>query len=374
MELPESSDVDVSRLARVFADKTNSYKFYWFLAILDSLKENDQSVIVLKDIALRMVANVWYPLDFFKLSFGKQDRFKAIADLVSTRVTVDNSKNSPPLFDQLKAKLSQEDLHIVYGMVNERVRYVPYRFVRPFLDELIVVEDKGDNIKNAVINFSNNLFKSDSKRVMYRFLKDSIEISDTWKAYLQRHQGILRGFTYWHLLQFLQKNNPNVIGLPDKLFKRADRDFKIASSFWNTYLQANSGLVCIYSGQAITKQNISLDHFLPWSYVVHDQIWNIIPTTRQVNSAKNDALPSIDLYFENYSQLQFAGFQFHAQNSPKKFLEDYSILFNQSIGDIYSQPFEYFREGLKRTILPQLQMAQNLGFSYPFKCPEHLKQ
>ena len=209
---------------------------------------------------------------------------------------------------------------------------------------------------------------------MYRFLKDSIEINDVWKSYLQKHQGILRGFTYWHLLQFLQKNNPNVIGLPDKLFRRTDRDFKLASPFWNAYLQNNPDLVCIYSGQTITKQNISLDHFLPWSYVVHDQIWNIIPTTKQVNSAKNNSLPSIELYFESYAKLQFSGFQFHIQNTPKKFLEDYSILFNQSIEEIRNQPFEYFREGLKRTILPQLQMAQNLGFSYPFKCPEYLKQ
>ena len=157
MQLPDSAEVNVSRLSAVFSDITNSYKFYWFLAILDSLKENNQSVITLKDIALRMVANVWYPLDFFKLSFGKQDRFKAIADLISTRMVVDNTKNSPALFEQLKVKLSQDDLHTVYGMVDERVRYVPYRFVRPFLNELIDVEDRGDNVKKAVIDISNNL-------------------------------------------------------------------------------------------------------------------------------------------------------------------------------------------------------------------------
>lgn len=211
MELPESSELDISRLARVFADKTNSYKFYWLLSILDDLKENDRSLISLNDLALRMVANVWYPLDFFKLSFGKQDRFKAIADFVSTRMIVDNSKNSSPLFEQLKDKLSQPDLQTVYSMVDERVRYVPYRFIRPFLDELIVVEDKGDNVKNAIKHFSNSLFAVEPNRVVYRFSKDSIEISPVWKDYLQKHQALLRGFTYWHLLRFLQKTTPPLL-------------------------------------------------------------------------------------------------------------------------------------------------------------------
>lgn len=32
MELPASSQLDVARLTTVFADTTNSYKFYWLLA------------------------------------------------------------------------------------------------------------------------------------------------------------------------------------------------------------------------------------------------------------------------------------------------------------------------------------------------------
>ena len=366
MELPESDGLDVSRLARVFADKTNAYKFYWFLAILDSLKENGQSQISVRDLSLRMIAQVWYPLNYFKLSFGKQDKFKAISDYVSERIDVDNSTNSRPLFDQLRNQLSASDLDEVYKMADGRTRYVPYRFVRPFLAEMITVEDVADNVKNAIIHFSNSLFDSDPERIMYRFLGDSIEISDVWKTYLQKHQYILRGFIFWHLVRFLQKNNPNVTGLTEKLDKPGQRDLKVASRFWKGYLAENPGLHCIYSGQIITATNLSLDHFLPWSFVAHDQIWNIIPTPKPVNSAKGDRLPSLDLYFDSYAQMQYDGFSFYIERSDETILEDYHVLFSQHIESIKQQPFSEFKERLARQILPQMQTAQNLGFFYPF--------
>ena len=366
MELPESEGLDVGRLARVFADKTNAYKFYWFLAILDSLKENGQSQISTRDLSLRMIAQVWYPLNYFKLSFGKQDTFKAISHYVSERINVDNSTNSRPLFEQLQNQLSASELAEVYKMVDGKTRYVPYRFVRPFLAELIVVDDIGDNVKNAVVQFSNSLFTSDPDRVMYRFLGDSIEISDVWKAYLQKHQYILRGFIFWHLVQFLQKNNPNVIGLSEKLEKPGVRVLNTANKFWKGYLNENPGLQCVYSGQIITVTNLSLDHFLPWSFVAHDQLWNIIPTPKSVNSAKGDKLPSLDLYFDNYAQMQYDGFNFYVEHGNQKILEDYHILFAQHIESIQQQPFSEFKERLARQILPQMQTAQNLGFFYPF--------
>ena len=73
MFLPEHNQLDIGKLSSVFRDTTNSYKFYWFLSILDSLRDNGESIISQKDITLRMLANVWYPLDYFKLSFGKRD-------------------------------------------------------------------------------------------------------------------------------------------------------------------------------------------------------------------------------------------------------------------------------------------------------------
>jgi len=360
MQLPQSDRLDIAKLASIFSDTTNSYKFYWLLAILDSLRETNQTRLSMRDLSLRMVASVWYPLDYFKLSFGKQDGFKPIADFVSERIMVDNGPTAPSLFKQLNAYLSPADLTQLHRKVSVLRDWVPYRFIRPFFAQ----ETRGlldQHVNTRIAELANQTGKAP-----YRFIGDEIEINADWATYLQQHQAILRGFTFWHLVRFLQKHNPNVIGLSEKLEKPGVRVLNTANKFWKEYLKANTTLTCIYSGQTITTANLSLDHFLPWSFVAHDQLWNIIPTPKSVNSAKNDWLPSIELYFKGYVQQQFNGFQFHAQNGHDRLLEDYSVLFGQSLNAIQQQPFAWFRERLERAVLPQLQMAQNLGFSYPF--------
>lgn len=42
MLLPDDERLDIAKLASVFSDTTNSCKFYWLLAILDSLRKNGQ--------------------------------------------------------------------------------------------------------------------------------------------------------------------------------------------------------------------------------------------------------------------------------------------------------------------------------------------
>jgi hypothetical protein len=136
--------------------------------------------------------------------------------------------------------------------------------------------------------------------------------------------------------------------------------------FWKEYLKETPQANCIYSGQEITPQNLSLDHFLPWSFVAHDQLWNIIPTPKNVNSAKSDWLPSIELYINDYVYTQFKVFEFYIKKENFKIIEDYSILFSQSSEFIKLIAFDDFKENLKKHILPQIQTARNMGFSYPF--------
>jgi hypothetical protein len=359
-QLPESNTVNVAALSAVFIDTTNSYKFYWFLAILDSLRDNNNPRMIMHDLSLRMLASVWYPLDYFKLSFGNRDSFKPIATFVSQHLSVDNSPNAAPLIKQLSSLPTLEQAKL-QRLVKKLINWVPYRFIRP----MFALETRGlhDPKVNALVIASAN----DSTRAPYRFEGACIVIHDIWLHYFQQHQTILRGFIYWHLVRFLQKNNPNVTGLTEKLEKPGVRDLATANRFWKTYLAAHSGLTCIYSGQLVTATNLSLDHFLPWSFVAHDQLWNIIPTSKSVNSAKNNLLPSLERYFEPFTRLQFDAFQFHAAIGHGKLLEDYHLLFAQDLGTIQQMTYSQFREEIQRQVVPRLQTAQNLGFIYPFE-------
>src|SRR5262249_26776775 len=142
---------------------------------------------------------------------------------------------------------------------------------------------------------------------LYRFVshpENSIEIQKNWFEYLQKHLRILTGFCLWHLLQYLQKNNPNVPNIARKIFEPKQRELKQARIFWDMVFNQLELIQCIYSNQVIQKNQFSLDHFLPWSFVTHDSLWNIIPTQKSVNSAKGDNLPDMKLYFDSFAQLQ----------------------------------------------------------------------
>lgn len=363
--LPQNDDLDVAKLSSVFSDTTNSYKFYWFLSILDSLQENDNTLISYNDIAVRMIANVWYPLNYFKLSFGKQDGFKQVAEFVNDKIKIDDKVNSLQLFSQIYSKMTEEELKELSHRIRELLRWVPYRFIRPYFSE----ETRGfpdHQVNNKIVELCNQNFENNSQKVIYRFHANHIELNQNWIQYFNKHQIIIRGFIFWHLIKFLQKNNPNVVGLSEKLEKPQQRNLKQANTFWKDYLKENSQLKCIYTGQDITVQNMSLDHFLPWSFVVHDKIWNIIPTPQNINSSKNNWLPSTEHYIDSFINTQFKAFRFHLERKNSKLLEDYTLLFGMEENQMKDFKEDDFSTILKKQILPQIQMAKNMGFNYPF--------
>lgn len=362
MQLPSADDIDITNLSRVFSKTTNSYKFYWFLAILDSLQATGETRMAMRDLSLRMVATVWYPLAYYRLSFGVQDQFREIAGTVATYLSVDVSPTAPDLLTQLQTQLTAAQQTSIYKRVGDLLRWVPYRFLRPFFDaDLQGLPDS--QVNRAIADLS-----SRRRHAPYRFEGSDLVVNDTWGDYWQKHQYILRGFIQWHLLRFLQKNNPNVPAISEKLDRPITRNFKIATPFWTDYLKHNPATSCIYSGQPITAADLSIDHYLPFSFVAHDQLWNLLPTTRAVNSAKNDRLPDTDLYFSAFARLQFDAFHFHTSSDKGslKRLEDYSTLFRESLDVIRTYPFDTFQERLKQTMMPQLQTARNMGFAYPF--------
>ena len=103
--------------------------------------------------------------------------------------------------------------------IDHLLRWVPYRFIRPFFEE----ETKG--LKDPAVNtkikiLANEASKKEPWRCPYYFSDTGIVINEPWKEYLIMHRFILESFTYWHLCQFVQKNNPDAIGIAEKLFKQ----------------------------------------------------------------------------------------------------------------------------------------------------------
>lgn len=250
--------------------------------------------------------------------------------------------------------------------------YVPYRFLRPFFGmELRGINDR--TINQQIVLKSDVAFNSFHAPCLYRFVKrDEIEIHPTWYEYLKQHLMILRGFCLWHLVNYVQKNNPNVPNVAGKLFEPQQRDLKQGRMFWRTVLEKETGLMCIYSSQPLQKDAFSLDHFLPWSFVSHDLLWNLVPVPKSINSSKNNCLPDLNLYFKPFAILQYRGVQLISRlPRTEKLLEDYITLFRIGANaELLEMKYDAFEKLLYDTLAPQVQIASNMGFSTQWRYRE----
>jgi CRISPR/Cas system Type II protein with McrA/HNH and RuvC-like nuclease domain len=42
----------------------------------------------------------------------------------------------------------------------------------------------------------------------------------------------------------------------------------------------------------LKEEEISIDHFIPWSYIYSDDLWNLVITSKSYNSTKTNKRPS----------------------------------------------------------------------------------
>ncbi|MBM6861925.1 hypothetical protein H9X78_15930, partial [Clostridium saudiense] len=118
------------------------------------------------------------------------------------------------------------------------------------------------------------------------------------------------------------------------------------------------------------KNLMSIDHFIPWSFIGHDMIWNLIPTFKNINSRKSDNLPEWEIYFDKFAKQQYRLFCFLRINASKykKILEDYLEIFNNyDINNITNKEnsisYNDFYINMLHTVQPLYQIAYNQGFT-----------
>lgn len=124
----------------------------------------------------------------------------------------------------------------------------------------------------------------------------------------------------------------------------------------------------IYSERQL-GDNFSIDHFLPWSFVVHDLLWNLTPVEPVTNSCKSDILPDLDFYLPRLAKLHFNAIAI-ARKRPK-FLEDYTDCFKQDAESLLRLGETGFLLKYREVLAPQAQIAVNQGFQSGWRLPHN---
>jgi len=337
-------------LNSVFQSVTNSYKYYWWLAILRILKRKGDSKINMDDVVFEMLELVWFPVNYYKISLGKTDQLskyiKEIQIEFDIRDQVDES--------ELKFILNEERNHpLISRIVKNVLRYVPYRFIRPWFPELSGLKDQevnGQIQQLQVLGFEYG---------PYRVSDSEIFIDSNWMDFISNNYSLIENYSLFELFKYVEKNNPSISNISLKLFKPQTRKLTASTKLWKTFImQSGNDHFCVFENKPLSHINeLSIDHFIPWSFVSHDEMWNLHPMEKGLNSSKGNKSPG-PLYVERFVNLQnaFVGFQIQSKTLENSYRNFFDFNLESSLSD------GTFKNIFESRIHQDLELMRKMGF------------
>jgi hypothetical protein len=311
--------------------------------------EDGDKIVLKKNLFARMISNAWYTVNYFHISFGKQDRLqRAIEEIKKCEpLTIDDKR------DKILNHLINSDHKNSLSQLKYFNNQVPHWFLSPWFPKM----------SRSEIYVASQGFKN---QCLYSLKDDTIEINDEWIRYLNQNIKVLKDFCYWNLVIFLQLKNPNVPDIPNKLIRPASRNSlnNQRKNFWDVVVRELGSVECIYTGKRLSVGNYAVEHFIPFAFVSHDLIWNLIPADKSFNSSKSNKLPPLDKYFNPFFILQESAIKIVKGKNPKnRLLEDYLTIFSDL--EETNGLSEYFtKERFKDRLQPLITIASNNGFQF----------
>ena len=372
MNLPPSNKaLPVEKLIQVFQDKTASYKFLLFKSVLDEVHNNNHAKnsngfieIPYLTLCASMLSVAAYPIQMFKFSLGYSDkindRIKDVESLTDWQLNslvnseADIKKTLITTFQNFNLKKIEDEL---------LVKNVLWRLLSPWFS---LSQAKSDSEKKTIVERGSQDF---SIKTLYSiFPKErKVLVSPVWFAYLQENYSILLGWWEINFVRYLEKNNPGVSNIAGKLELSNESNLKDARDYWKEFVNAKHPM-CVFSKKTIV-QPYAIDHFLPWSYVGHDEMWNLSPLTKSLNSSKSNQLPALE-YLEPFAKLQWNFLQFHLGKknyklSDKKlecYPRDLKINIEILPQNNFSEPNEIFINAYSNLYKLEYSRAERMGF------------
>lgn len=300
------NNLDLESFSSMLDRNSECYKFYWFEALIDYLVLEDKQEITYYEATAAMIVQAWYTVAEYHLHmgsvYGNQTRnaIERAVVLLQSETGLSSTCSKKELFSAIethKEKLSK--------ILNQMTDDVPYRTLSPFVPEL-----KGNN----------NIWHSDNKVIAYfdmvnkkvplpytirrgDHLMKTVVWHPSWAEMVKDNYIILKEWIRSKKIKYLQARNPGVPGIIYKLDSESVRKLKNVHNLWDAVMQ-NEPVHDIYSNNLLNGKRYDIDHFIPWSYVAADELWNLTPAEKTSNSSKSNSLPEWSLYFDRFTDNQ----------------------------------------------------------------------
>ena len=208
------------------------------------------------------------------------------------------------LIKKYQDNLMEDKLHLT--------DYVPYRLIKPFVEkegkDYIDRKNYGRFIAylNAFTKVNHEFFYdiADAENP----LKRRIRLNEEWVNFIVQNYAVIMGWLRFNKALFIQDRNPGVPGVMYKVAPETEekhKSLKKARKLWIATVDVTGNpLYEIYTGNELSIEEFDLDHFVPRSYVSNDELWNLTPMAKKLNSSKNNKLPAKG-YIKNFVEYNY---------------------------------------------------------------------
>lgn len=256
----------------VFSDackKTNTYKFGLIKALCDqiySLKENETGFYVsYSQIFERFAENYWYLVLKYKLkqmAYNGRSEYSKIEQIIMAASEKYNIPSETP-FESIN--------------VSDRER---------------IIKEITKACKKCVIGALYNDFEG--KLYSFSLKEKGLILSQGAHSFIARHKMEIEKLNYFSWARFLERINDEILTV--KILEKLDLASpkrKDLSKYRDKLLSFSCGENCFYCKKELGRK-IHVDHFIPWSFIKSDNLWNFVLACPKCNSKKNNQLMNVD--------------------------------------------------------------------------------
>lgn len=367
------NELDIEGFSRMMKDPSYCYKFYWLEAIVQLISEN-RLVATYDEIINEMIANAWYSVLEFHIHLSgiwgdgtiKDNLERAVSKLSELSDLPANAskieiKNAIAKFDR--------ELHMEKQALTKNV---PYKALSGFANKT-GEHVSLDSSAGRMMAYYNKLSESDIL-LPYTFGSENglcrkLTFSDAWVRMIKDNTVNILGWIQCEKVKWLQNNNPEVPGLIYKLAPLDEKMRKLAHvrKLWDGILDLRN-INDVFTDDEIDKKKYDVDHFIPWSFVMNDELWNLMPMDSSLNSKKNNRLPNWDDFFLRFAKNQYIMYEMvHQKEGIRKLFEEcyrdnlHSIWANRELYRKGNSDIEFFGI-LEKNMRPVYDSARRQGY------------
>lgn len=365
--------LDIEGFSRMMKDPSYCYKFYWLEAIVQLISEN-RCVATYDEIINEMIANAWYSVLEFHIHLSGIWGDDTVKDnLERAVVKLHKLSELPPNVSKIEIKNAiakfDKELHPEKQALTHNV---PYKALSGFANKT------GEHINldssaGRMMAYYNALSANDIL-LPYTFgpesgLNRKLTFNDAWIQMIKDHTVNILGWIQCEKVKWLQNNNPEVPGLIYKLAPLDDKMRKLSHvrKLWDGILDLQS-VNDVFTDRAIDRDGYDVDHFIPWSFVMNDELWNLMPMDSSLNSSKNNRLPDWNSFFTRFARNQYVMYEMiHTKEGIWKL---YEACYRDNLHSIWANR-ELYRKGnsdeefyhiLEKNMRPVYDSARRQGY------------